>query len=452
LITREELDKHAASLAISLHNVERDYVFGWLLGGVYSATGLAEVVTLKGGNALRKAYLPASRFSDDLDFSCPSALDAEDVLAAFNNACRYAQARSGVQFDLDRNRIVDYHEIERSRAVHKLALYFQDFSGTPRPVDIKVRVDVTEFDRLQLEPQRRNLIHQYSDAAECSVPIRAVALEEALADKLRCLLQRRYAFDLFDVVYGAFVEHDLAVDRTALMRAFLSKTVFRPNPAAAKQLLLTAPWEALRAFWTKIVAPASSRIGFDDALAALRTGLDELFAGLTGAPRTLGAYFPEPIRTQLFHAGEHLLLLRANYQRHVRLLEPYALRWMRRQDGVAREYLWVYDRTGGSRGPGFKSLVADQMASLEVLQDTFAPRIPVELAGGKVTVGSFIRSTGVSRARRPSSRSGIRRRTYVVQCPYCQRHFARTTADMSLREHKDGYGNRCYGRRGYRIN
>jgi hypothetical protein len=92
------------------------------------------------------------------------------------------------------------------------------------------------------------------------------------------------------------------------------------------------------------------------------------------------------------------------------------------------------------------------MASLEVLQDTFAPRIPVELAGGKVTVGSFIRSTGVSRARRPSSRPAIRRRTYVIQCPYCQRNFTRTTADTVLREHKDGYGNRCYGRRGYRIN
>lgn len=451
MITREELAEHAATLEISLQKVERDYVFGWLIGGLYSATTLAEVVTLKGGNALRKAYFPASRYSDDLDFSCPTALDAEGLLAAFNDACRYAQACSGVQFDLNRNRVTDYYDVEPGKAVHKLALYFQDFSGMPRPVDIKVRVDVTEFDRLQLEPQTRKLIHQYSDAVECSVPIRTVALEEALADKLRCMLQRRYAFDLFDLVYCAFVKQDFAVDRSALIRAFLGKTVFRPNPAAAKQLLLTAPWEGLRAFWAKVVAPASSLIGFDDALARLRTGLDELFGGMTGRPRTLGAYFPEPIRTQLFHAGAQGLLVRANYQRRVRVLEPYALRWMRRQGGAAREYLWVYDRTGGRSGPGFKSLVANQLASLEVLETTFTPRRPVELAGGEVTAGSFIRSARRGLPNRTSRRSVTTGKTYVVQCPHCQRRFTRVTADTSLREHKDNYGNRCYGRRGYRV-
>ena len=451
MITREELAGHAGSLDITLQQAERDYVFGWLIGGLYSATVLADVVALKGGNALRKAYLPASRYSDDLDFSSPTGLDADGVLAAFNEACRYAQAHSGVQFDLDRNGITGYHDVEPGKAVHKLALYFQDFSGTQRPVDIKVRVDVTEFDRLQLEPQTRNLIHQYSDAAKCSVPIRAVAFEEALADKLRCMLQRRYAFDLFDLVYGAFIKRELAVDRSAVIPAFLGKTVFRPNPAAAKQLLLTAPWEGVRAFWSKVVAPASSRIGFDDALEALRTGLNELFAGLTGAPRTLGAYFPEPIRTQLFHAGAQRLLVRANYHRHLRVLEPYALRWIRRRDGVAREYLWVYDRTGGSSGPGFKSLVADQMLSLEVLEATFTPRGPVELAGGQVTAGSFLRSARTGSAYPPTRRSASSRRTYVMQCPYCQRRFTRVTPDTSLREHKDGYGNRCYGRRGYRV-
>ena len=75
MITRDELADHAGSLDITLQQVERDYVFGWLIGGLYSATVLADVVALKGGNALRKAYLPASRYSDDLDFSSPTGLD-----------------------------------------------------------------------------------------------------------------------------------------------------------------------------------------------------------------------------------------------------------------------------------------------------------------------------------------------------------------------------------------
>jgi len=74
---------------------------------------------------------------------------------------------------------------------------------------------------------------------------------------------------------------------------------------------------------------------------------------------------------------------------------------------------------------------------------TFTPRGPVELAGGQVTAGSFLRSARTGSAYPPTRRSASSRRTYVIQCPYCQRRFTRVTPDTSLREHKDGYGNRC---------
>lgn len=449
MISREELEAQVEAMQITLANVERDYVFGWLISGFYAESHMAEALTLKGGNALRKGYLPASRFSDDLDFSCATELDGDRILAAFNESCRYAAARSGVAFDLGRNRIVDYHEVERGKSVYKLALYFQDFAGDARPVDIKVRVDVTEFDRLHLPVRSRNLIHQYSDAAEVSVPIRVVALEEALADKLRCLLQRRYAYDLFDLVYGTFISKDLAIDRGALMRTFLAKSIFAPDPQAAKQLLLTAPWESLRGFWGKVVTPAVSRFGFDEAVRALREGLEDLFAGLGGRPPAAGAYFPEPVRSQIFHAGAQQRLVRMRYHGASRIIEPYALKFMRRRDGFAREYLWAYDRTGGRSGPGLKSFVASDLAALEVLEAEFLPRFPVELMKGTAGSGTFGGRSGTM-ARGPR-RSSLRTPTYTVQCPYCNRRFSRTTSNTALRAHQDGYGNKCYGRRGYSI-
>jgi len=449
MISRDELEAQVEAMQITLANVERDYVFGWLISGFYAESHMAEALTLKGGNALRKGYLPASRFSDDLDFSCATDLDGDRLLAAFNESCRYAAARSGVAFDLGRNRVVDYHEVERGKSVYKLALYFRDFSGDARPVDIKVRVDVTEFDRLHLPVRSRNLIHQYSDAAEVSVPIRVVALEEALADKLRCLLQRRYAYDLFDLVYGTFISKDLAIDRTALMRTFLAKSIFAPDPQAAKQLLLTAPWESLRGFWGKVVTPAASRFGFDDAVQALRVGLEDLFAGLGGRTRAAGAYFPEPVRSQIFHAGAQQRLMRMRYHGASRIIEPYALKFMRRTDGFAREYLWAYDRTGGRSGPGLKSFVASDLAAIEVLEAEFLPRFPVELMKGTAGSGTFEGRAGtLARGVRPSS---VRTRAYTVQCPYCNRRFSRTTMNTALRAHQDGYGNKCYGKRGYLV-
>jgi predicted nucleotidyltransferase component of viral defense system len=191
-------------------------VFGWLISGLFQATDLNQSLVLKGGNALRKGYFPRTRFSDDLDFSSASSVDGDHLLAQLNEACKFVGGRTGITFELDRNRIVDVQQIDRERQAYKVRLYFKDFAGLGPEISLKVRVDVTEFDRLYLPVQLRNLIHQYSDASACATEIRVVKLEEALADKLKCLLQRRYCFDLFDAVYAIFIANDLDVDKVRL--------------------------------------------------------------------------------------------------------------------------------------------------------------------------------------------------------------------------------------------
>ena len=71
--------------------------------------------------------------------------------------------------------------------------------------DYRVRLDVTQFDRLYLPVQTRNLIHPYSDSNACAAGVKCVKLEELLATKLKCLLQRRHLADLYDYVYANFV-------------------------------------------------------------------------------------------------------------------------------------------------------------------------------------------------------------------------------------------------------
>jgi predicted nucleotidyltransferase component of viral defense system len=69
--------------------VQRDYVFGWIVSGIFRESGLAGRATLKGGNALRKGYLPGTCFSDDLDFSTRDSLDGGAVLAELNRVCEF---------------------------------------------------------------------------------------------------------------------------------------------------------------------------------------------------------------------------------------------------------------------------------------------------------------------------------------------------------------------------
>ncbi len=70
MIGKEEIDAKVEELGVHVSNVQRDYVFGWLLSGFYQPDNpLSSQLVLKGGNCFRKAYFEHGRFSNDLDFS-----------------------------------------------------------------------------------------------------------------------------------------------------------------------------------------------------------------------------------------------------------------------------------------------------------------------------------------------------------------------------------------------
>lgn len=458
MITREELREKAVDFELNDGDIQRDYVFGWLISSIVQTTRLGETAVLKGGNALRKGYFPATRFSDDLDFSVDRGLDGDDVLIQLNESCRFAESASGIRFDLDRNRIADVHQIDATRQVYKYRLYFKDMLVDRDHVDISIRMDITEYDRLVLPAQERRLIHPYSDVDDCATTIRCVKLEEALADKLKCLLQRRYCDDLFDVVYGTFLSRDIDVDRSELMRVFLQKTIFGPSPLAAKQLLLDLPLDVFRGYWGKVIVPAASRLSFDGAIEQLRNGVEELFSALPAGRSMAYAFYPSRLRNPIMQAAADRKLLKLHYHGRTRLVEPYALIFKRRtrSDNAGHEYFYAYDTTGGNSGPGIKSFFAHDVQHLEATDIGFEPRFEIHLAkaGDSAMSGYFGGNPGPRRGTRRPTRGrtsyydGPR---YVVECSYCGKQFTRKKHSTSINSHKDPYGNQCYGRRGYLV-
>jgi predicted nucleotidyltransferase component of viral defense system len=457
MISSDELREQARVYELNDADVQRDYVFGWIISGIFQATQLGSTAVLKGGNALRKGYFPGTRFSDDLDFSTAHGLDSNALLAELNEVCRFAEDASGIRFDLSRNRLADEHQIDRERRVFKFRLYFKDLLAGKDHVDISVRMDVTEFDRLYLPTQERQLIHPYSDADVCSTTIRCVKLEEALADKLKCLLQRRYCYDIFDVVYGTFVSRDIEVDRGELMQVFLKKTIFGPSPLAAKQLLLDLPLDVFRGYWGKVLVPAASRLTFDGAVDQLRAGIEELFAPLHPGAQMAYAFYPSHLRNPILEAASERKLLKVTYDGRTRLMEPYSLTFKRRKsDNAGHEYLFAYDQTGGNTsGPGIKALFAHKVQSLEVTDIPFEPRFEVQLAkAGDSSHASYFTGTPGHRSTRARTTTRRRQSTgprYVVECSYCGKRFTRKTRSTVMNRHKDQYGNQCYGRRGFLV-
>ena len=69
MIDRREILDAAATLGLRPQVIEKDYVLGWVLAGIYQHTALSEAWIFKGGTCLKKCYFETYRFSEDLDFT-----------------------------------------------------------------------------------------------------------------------------------------------------------------------------------------------------------------------------------------------------------------------------------------------------------------------------------------------------------------------------------------------
>lgn len=454
MVSDTEIESTAEELGVHTSNVQRDYVFGWLLAGIYQPENpLSNQLILKGGNGFRKAYFESARFSNDIDFSTQTEVDEHLLGQALAQACGFAGQRSGVNFFTEQNRVLAKKGATDESNFYEARVYFRSFYGEEN-FTIKVKLDVKEFDRIILPIQMRNLIHSYSDASACQSRIRCVKLEELLAQKLTALLHRQHSPDLYDFVYSTFFQKDLDVSRLEVITTFLKRTIYERDPNVAKRLFLELPVQVFRKFWKKyLVCPKASVIDFEDAETNFFSIIEALFALLVpqyGVSHPGGyislSHFPANLRNLIMEAAQSTRILNMNYDNLSRKVEPYALAYKRREDGVAREYFYAWDLSGGSSGHrGIKSFVADKLRSLEITDTTFEPRYPIELTK---STGYFARP--FSSGRRTTSLS-TSEYLYMVECPYCGKRFKRKKMNTKLNAHKDQYGNKCYGRRGHIV-
>lgn len=450
MIYKNEIDSKAKEFQINHANVERDYVFSWVLSGIYSASKLRDILILKGGNAFRKAYFATTRFSSDLDFATESQVELGFLKQELNEVCQFVQESTGVEFLIEKNKVEEKELVDKSVNAKTVRIYFRDFYGNSDTLTISIRLDIREFDRIYLPIQSRNLIHPYSDASRCKATVKCLKLEEMLANKLKCLLQRRHSFDLFDFVYAVFFNNELAVDKNEIVSVFLKKTIYQRSPGVVRNLLMGLPFDFIGAAWEKyLVCPAKSKIPIAAAIEQFTKGVTELFGDYVH-PQIEKLFYPAEKRNLILDAGREQQLLELKYKGVTRIVEPYSLVYKRRKDGHGEEYFYVWDRTGGSSPPGIKTLLNEGVESISKLDEKFEPRYTIELAksgehqGKGYFGGGAFSQKGLPAAYR--NRDGLIR--YIVECSYCGKRFPRIKYNARLRAHKDAYGNKCYGRMG----
>lgn len=462
MIEKAEIESKSKELGIHAANVQRDYVFGWLLAGLFHKDNpLSAQLILKGGNCFRKAYFEHARFSNDLDFSTLTEINPEDLHSFLKQACIYAKERSRVEFLPDESRITTRELAEDEKMMFEVRVYFKSFYGDEE-VTIKVDLDIKEYDRILLPLQTRRLVHAYSDVEECRADLHCIKLEELLASKLKALLQRRHSPDLYDFVYSLFFQRTLNISRLEVITTFLKKTIYESNPQVAKSLLIDLPFDVIRTLWVDyLVCPNLSTIDFEDATKWFLSIIDELFALLqpqyafvSGGGGARLSYFGSNNRNTIFEAGRLQRILRMVYDGLERKVEPYALAFKRRKDGVGREYFYAWDRSGGHSGhTGIKSFISEKVQSVEMTEEQFEPRFPIELTKGPgfFSGRSFSSRASIPLPRKTPATSSTIGQSYTIECPVCGKRFKRSSYDIKLNDHKDRFGNRCYGRFGRRV-
>jgi len=209
MLTRTQIQRLAQRHSIGVQAQERDYIQHLLLFSLYSKT---QSLVFKGETGLRIVY-KGNRYSEDLDFNGPANIasikklwlgvlqDLHDF--GVNAEIRYEwQSEVGYSFDVS----------------YQGPLY----DGRDRTKG-KVRVDISTRQE-KVDTQRELITSEYDDIRPFVVTV--ISLEHLLAEKVRALVMRSKARDVYDIwlltSQGVRMDRDLVRKKLALYDVVLS--------------------------------------------------------------------------------------------------------------------------------------------------------------------------------------------------------------------------------------
>lgn len=184
MLEKQEIERIAGIKGLSIKNTEKDYLLEMVLYVIYRQIG--RKLIFKGGTALYKLH-SLNRFSEDLDFT----VDASklEVNTLFDKIIKNLK---GVNINGRIKEISDY----KNQKNIKLELKGPLFDGNIRNITI-ITINISLKEKPLLEPEQRTIFSQYTDIP--SFEVFAMPLEEMLAEKIRALMTREKARDVYDV-------------------------------------------------------------------------------------------------------------------------------------------------------------------------------------------------------------------------------------------------------------
>jgi predicted nucleotidyltransferase component of viral defense system len=469
LINKREILEVSTQTSLTPHVVEKDYVLGWMLAGIYAHEEIAEKWLFKGGTCLKKCFFETYRFSEDLDFTLRDAAQIEEAFLkrVFAEIGEWIYNEAGIEIPADKQEFEIYRNPRGSISCQGKISYRGPVSpphGLPR-----IKLDLTADEQIVLPPARVHIFHPYSDAPAEGIEVLAYDYVEAFAEKFRALAERTRPRDLYDVV-NLYRNADARPDPVQFIEVLRQKCAFKGIDLP--RLVNLAPHRGeLEAGWVHMLnhqLPALLPVD------AFWNALPEIFDWLHGqvpqvlAPMAMGAQ-DELIRDRMIavasgsvgqalvetirFAAANRLIVELDYRdqqgrRSTRAIEAYSLRRSRAGDVLL---MAVRADDGQSR-----SYSVHNILGVTVTQRSFSPRYPIELTPvGSQSIQSTSRSSVATTVRRALGRRVVRGASngprYIYRCTVCHKLFERRAHDATLRAHKNKAGRECYGTHGVYV-
>lgn len=259
MILKKEIEKIAEAQGVLKSTVDKDWVLGHFINGIYAIPELREVLIFKGGTCLRKCYFPNYRFSEDLDFTCinPKFVLTKGIL---NQLVQAVSDRTELPLYIQELNALKHNEkLTGYKAVIKFWGADHPRNQAPPPPErwtTSVKIEIILYECMVFPLETRQVHHPYSDQiSHYPLEIPCYTIHEVLSEKLRAIIQRSYTAprDFYDIWYLA--NHVNDINWIKVKEAFFVKMKYKGIEFnGVEQLINHENDKALRVAWNNSLA------------------------------------------------------------------------------------------------------------------------------------------------------------------------------------------------------
>jgi len=285
MILKKEIEKIAEAQGVLKSTVDKDWVLGHFVDGIYAIPELREALIFKGGTCLRKCYFPNYRFSEDLDFTC---INSKFVLTRgiLNQLVQVISDRTELPLYIQEVNALKHNEkLTGYKTVIKFWGADHPRNQAPPPPErwtTSVKIEIILYERMVFPLETRKVLHPYSDQlSKTLLDVPCYAIHEVLSEKLRALIQRSYTAprDFYDIWYLA--NHVNDIHWIKVKEAFFVKMEYKEIEfKGVEQLINHENDKALKVAWNNSLAhqiPKNQLLKYEIVKKELVELLNQLF-------------------------------------------------------------------------------------------------------------------------------------------------------------------------------